>query len=193
VDHVKGILAEHKIPIDYVELNVFAKGFIDKPISFRLDENRITQILIGEALYSRKDVAIRELLQNSVDACRLRKFLEPNEPVAIRIYREGNRLVVEDNGTGMDYDIALSFLANKGLSYYASEEFRAMREQMDFDPVSRWGLGILSCFLIASELVIETKRQGKDPCRFTIANVGEGMALRGGLLEEARDDCHSGP
>jgi len=184
VDHVKGILSEHKIPIEYVDAHIYARGFIDKPISFRLDESRITQLLIGEALYSRKDVAIRELLANSVDACRLRKCSQLSYSPEIRIYKQGNRLVVQDNGIGMDYEKALNFLATKGFSYYTSDEFGKIRHQLDFDPISRWGLGILSCFLIASEILIETKKEGKDPCRFVITNVGEGWRYEQGSLKE---------
>lgn len=185
VNHVKGIFAEKNIPIEYVEARVDARGFIDKPISFRLDEKRITQMLIGEALYSRKDVAIRELLQNSVDACRLRKSLEPSATISVRIYREGNKLVIQDNGVGMDYEIAYNFLANKGFSYYTSEEFNKLKNDVGFDPVSRFGLGVLSCFLIASEIIVETMKKGKSPCRFIIKDVAEGWRFEQGSIQEA--------
>ncbi len=183
VDQVKGILAEHKIPIELVEVHVDARGFVDKPISFRLDEEKITKLLVGKALYSRNDVSVRELLQNAVDACRLRQAVNPQASVAIRIYRENDRIVVEDNGVGMDYEIAIKFLANKGFSYYDSEEFEKLGE-LSFDPVSRWGLGFLSCFLIASKVAIETRKEGKDACRFIIASVGEGWRYEHGYRKE---------
>jgi signal transduction histidine kinase len=136
VDHVKGILAERGILIEYVEVHIDSRGFIDKPIAFELDEKRITQLLIGEHLYARKDVAIRELLQNAVDACRLRRSLS-NTSVEIRIYRQDGKLTVQDNGIGMDYGSAFAFLAHKGYSYYESEEFKKMATQVNFDPISR--------------------------------------------------------
>lgn len=174
VDHVKGILAEKQIPIEYVEAHIDARGFIDKPISFKLDERKVTDILIGSSIYSRQDVSIRELLQNSVDACRLRKTKNPSMEVKIRIYKDGEQLVIEDNGVGMDYETASTFLSNKGFSYYTSEEFNKLKDTIDFDPISRWGLGILSCFLIAKDLKIETKYENKDSCKFLISDVGEG-------------------
>ncbi len=147
---------------------------MNKPIAFTLDQAAVTQLLIGEELYSRKDVAVRELLQNSVDACRLQKNIHPRENLHIRIYKEESHLIVQDNGTGMDFETALNFLSKKGLSYYRSQEFKSIQPRLDFDPISRWGLGILSCFLIASNFVIETQMEGKAPCKFTITNVGEG-------------------
>lgn len=180
VDHVKGILAQRRIPIEYVEVHIDARGFIDKPISIRLDEARVTQLLIGEHLYSRKDVAVRELLENSVDACRARASHSPQ----IRIYLEGDKLVIQDNGIGIDFETAYKFLAQKGFSYYQSDEFKENVRASSFDPISRWGLGILSCFLIASEISIETKKQGSDSCKFLIPNVSEGWRCEEGALSE---------
>jgi hypothetical protein len=180
VDHVKGILAERGIPIEYVELHVDARGFIDKPIGFRLDEKKVTQLLVGEHLYSRKDVAIRELLQNAFDACRSRG----DDSAEIRIYVNGDKLVVQDNGIGIDFENAYNFLAQKGFSYYQSDEFKRTAQASSFDPVSRWGLGILSCFLIASEMCIETKKKDKESCKFLITGVAEGWRYEEGSLRE---------
>jgi hypothetical protein len=173
-------LALRRIHLEYVEPHIYARGFIDQPIAFRLDEARVTQLLIGEHLYSRKDVAIRELLQNSVDACRARGTTS----AWIRIYIDGEKLVVQDNGIGIDFEAALNFLARKGFSYYQSEEFKQSDQASRFDPISRWGLGFLACFMIASELCIETKREGKDACRFLIPNVAEGWRYEKGALTE---------
>jgi hypothetical protein len=180
LDHVKAILAVRNIRLEYVEPTIYARGFVNEPIAFRLDEASITQLLIGEALYSRKDVAVRELLQNSVDACRARGKI----PTHVRIYIENDKLVVEDNGIGMDFRRAYDFLARKGLSYYMSKEFKETKHEVEFDPISRWGLGILSCFLIASDVHIETMMAGKEPCRFLIRNVGEGWRYEKGSLKE---------
>jgi hypothetical protein len=180
LDHIKAILAVRNIRLEYVEPTIYARGFVNEPIAFRLDEASVTQLLIGEALYSRKDVAVRELLQNSVDACRA----QGKTPTHIRIYIENDRLVVEDNGIGMDFRRAYDFLARKGISYYMSKEFKETKHEVEFDPISRWGLGILSCFLIASDLHIETMMAGKEPCRFLIRNVGEGWRYEKGSLKE---------
>ena len=178
LDQVKGILALNGLELDYVDVKIFNRGFIDKPIAFRLDETRITELLVGEALYSDKTVAIRELLQNSVDACRSR-FKDPSLG-QIRIYREGDDLIVSDNGEGMDFETAYDFLARKGFSYYKSMDFQKAHPSANFDPISKWGLGILSCFIIASSAIIETQREGKEPCRFLIPSLGEGWRYEKG-------------
>jgi len=76
LNSVKAILASQGIVLDLIKAHIDTRGFINKPIAFELDRKAIVDLLIGTALYSRKDVAIRELLQNSVDTCRLRRLLD---------------------------------------------------------------------------------------------------------------------
>ena len=174
VNNVKGILSEKGIHIEYVEAKIEARGFIDMPIGFRLDTEKVTKLLIGEGLYERADAAIRELLQNSVDACRLRnRLLQHHEP-KISIYLNDGNLVIEDNGIGMSYTEAYNFLSNKGFSYYKSQEFEDLKGQLGFDPISKWGLGALSCFMIANTMEIESKREGFEACSFAVSDVQEG-------------------
>ncbi len=82
----------------------------------------------------------------------------------------------------MDFESAFEFLSNKGLSYYRSEEFKSLQKNTDFDPISRWGLGVLSYFLISDGFEIETKKEGNDPCRFMIKNAREGWRYEQGAM-----------
>ncbi|MCH8302849.1 MAG: hypothetical protein IH912_08860 [Proteobacteria bacterium] len=54
-----------------------------------------------------------------------------------------------------------NYLAIAGKSYYHSEAFE--REGLNVDPISRFGIGILSCFMVADELHIETFRDPYMP------------------------------
>lgn len=174
INNVKGILGERGIPVEIVEARVETRGFINKPIGFELDTENVTKILIGEGIYNRRDAAIRELLQNSVDACRIRAAFEEEITPEVKIYLEGNELVVEDNGTGMSYHEAKNFLSKKGNSFYKSEDFMKIKDKLHFSPISMWGLGVLSFFMIAKGMTIETKRQNSDACKFTVKSVQEG-------------------
>lgn len=168
INHVKTILATgingKALPLDYITLKVDTKGFMREPIEFELDRKKLLDLLIGERLYSRKDVAIRELIQNSIDACRLRKLVEGNYNAEIVIEEDDGIIAIEDNGIGMDFETAKDYLSLVGASFYFSEEFEDLLSRAEpFDPISRWGLGILSCFLISSKVVIETKRAESPP------------------------------
>lgn len=174
LDDVKVILAQYGVLLDYVELAVETKGFINEPISFDVDQKRITELLIGEHLYSRKDVAIRELLQNSIDACRMKKSFEEACSPRITFYKDDKTLVINDTGFGMDFETAKKYLSMIGASLYTSKEFEKLKKKATFDPISRFGIGILSCFLISSQVIIETKQKGKPGCRFSIKDLNEG-------------------
>ncbi|MHA1363794.1 MAG: HD domain-containing protein [Candidatus Freyarchaeota archaeon] len=148
-------------------MNIEAIGYKSYDIKFSLEEKKIINLLMGERLYKRKEESLRELLKNSVDACRYRKELLEKQP-GIKYIPEivfeltpDNRLIVTDNGAGMDEDKIERYLAKIGDSFYESEEFR--EKGVKFTPVSELGIGILSCFMIANKIVIETKTDDSDP------------------------------
>ena len=184
LNNVKGILAQYGIVLDYVELKLETRGFIDKPISFEVDKKRIVGLLIGEHLYRNRDVAIRELVHNSIDACKLQKQIEPDTSFKITLRRPAQDILeVEDNGIGMDYSTAKRFLSIVGASYYDSEEFKRFIEDKKFDPIAKFGIGIMSCFLISEGVTIETKKKGFDPCRFTVDSTEQAWKYEKGSLE----------
>lgn len=82
----------------------------------------------------------------------------------VRHSDDGNATIVcRDFGTGMDDYIVRNYLAVAGVSYYQSDDFR--RQGLNMDPISRFGIGILSCFMVADRIEIETCRepQAGDP------------------------------
>ena len=54
-------------------------GYVYRDFAFRLNESSISKILMGEGLYANKAVALRELIQNSIDACRVKALLTHEE------------------------------------------------------------------------------------------------------------------
>ena len=87
-------------------------------------------------------------------------------------------LRVSDLGTGMTLDQIQRYLSALGRSYYKSPEFDAERQLMRrhglvSTPISQFGIGILSCFMLAEWIEIHTcpcqnhnpDRQRNDPAR----------------------------
>ena len=65
-------------------------------------------------------------------------------------------LIAQDNGIGMNLEVLQKYFLNIGSSYYRSKEFQKVRNSLinkgvDFDPVSRFGIGILSYFMISDQ------------------------------------------
>jgi hypothetical protein len=156
---------------------IHAEGYKYVPYRFELDDQRIYSLLMGGAIYDNPLVAVRELVQNAVDACKLRDALtELSDPgvqemsVKNRIfvrYEEPTsespepKLTVTDTGAGMDELILRTYFLKVGQSYYRSTEFNKHRVELrkaglDFAPVSEFGIGFLSCFLLADRVKVET-------------------------------------
>lgn len=135
---------------------------------FSLSKKQIIDLLMGTKLYGKPEVALRELLQNSIDACLLRKKLselwkiEYTPKVKVSLYTKNNvdYLRVSDNGIGMNQHIIDNYYTNVGCSYYSSREFNELMVSFEssFTPISRFGIGILSCFMVCDSMEVTTRR-----------------------------------
>lgn len=139
-------------------------------IGFKLDDESVASLLMGINLYKSKTLFLREILQNSVDACRHRLAMHqqapahgPYEPrIIIKLARDSDErdwIEIEDNGMGMDERIVKNFFARIGKSYYRSGDFLQDRTRLGlaFKPVSQFGIGVLSVFMACDLLHVETR------------------------------------
>lgn len=136
---------------------------------FNLSKRQVIDLLMGTKLYGNPEIALRELLQNSIDACLLRQAQEAKwghsiykPEITVKYYTENNDEILEvtDNGTGMDEYIIDNYYSKVGSSFYKSTDFYNLKadSNADFTPTSRFGIGILSCFMVADTLIVDTKR-----------------------------------
>ncbi|SFS52881.1 HSP90 family protein [Marininema halotolerans] len=122
--------------------------------------------LLSHHLYSGPQVFIRELMQNGVDAIQGRKLIDEEHQGRLDIQvvkATGNQqpsLVFEDNGIGLTEEEVHRFLATIGES---SKRADLAKQRNDF--IGQFGIGLLSCFMIADEILMITKsaRQGDHP------------------------------
>lgn len=140
-------------------------SYIYTDFRFQLDYDRIVSLLMGTELWGDPSVVFRELLQNALDACRHRQALSQRlgvsytPKISFHITEHSSSrqaiLTCSDNGTGMNQHIIENFLMRIGRSYYSSTEFR--RQNLDIYPISQFGLGIMSCFMLTDKVHIETQ------------------------------------
>ncbi|MEV4314133.1 hypothetical protein [Actinocrispum sp. NPDC049592] len=156
-----------------------AQNFSRPVPRFRLDEARIRELLMGEQLYGDKSLAIRELYQNALDACRWRKARhEASGDRAwtgeIRFWQgmENGRHVLKckDNGIGMGESDLREVFSRVGVRFPDRREFHDEVAEwaasgVQFIPNSRYGIGVLSYFMLADEIRVTTRRMGRgdDP------------------------------
>ncbi len=148
-------------------------GPVNGVIRFRLDEARVQELLMGENLYRDRSLAIRELYQNALDACRYRhartKADDPHNGYQGRIeftqgVEEGRHfLECRDNGIGMDETILSQAFSQAGVRFTDLPDFKDEQQEWDrrgirMHPTSRFGIGVLSYFMLADEIRVTTRR-----------------------------------
>ncbi|MDP8267672.1 MAG: ATP-binding protein [Candidatus Tenebribacter davisii] len=157
--------------------------YIFRETKFNLSKNQVIDLLMGTKLYGDPEVALRELLQNSIDACLLRQAMEKNwnnayVPKLLVKYikvEDEDILIVEDNGIGMDQEIIDKYYTRIGTSFYKSADFYDLKAESkaDFQPTSRFGIGILSCFMVSDTLIVDTRKvyaphSSSEPINLTV-------------------------
>lgn len=143
---------------------------------FTLNQNKILDLLMGVRLYKNPYACIRELYQNSLDACRCKIALTKakNAQISGQIEfgliedRTGKYIYCKDNGIGMTEDVIENYLLKIGNSYYKSEDFYRKQSAWDssFAPTSQFGIGILSCFILGTRMEIVTRSEEKGTCLY---------------------------
>lgn len=138
--------------------------------------------LLSNHLYSTPQVFIRELLQNAVDAITARKKLEPffEEKISLEVYHPKGApptLYIEDNGIGLTESEIHECLAKIGQSSKSLES--------DEDFIGRFGVGLLSCFIVSDEIVLITRSinsdetiewRGKSDGRYQVRKLEQSMS-----------------
>jgi hypothetical protein len=180
--------------------------------AFRPNTSRLLEILGGVELYGRPIAAIRELLQNAFDAVREHIAYErlniPNATDAadpkwltelgqrhtVRLDLSRDKadenvvwLTCEDDGIGMTKAIIENHLlvaGNVRRGDLLDLERRCRERGFSTGRTGKFGIGVLSYFLLASEAIIESRRSqvagdaDREAWHFSSAGVGDFGELR---------------
>eukprot|EP01084_Bolivina_argentea_P257009 432901_1 len=121
--------------------------------------------LLRNALYSKKELFLRELISNALDAIIRVKTLHDHyqkksyKPrITIIHILHANNLIITDNGIGMtknDLENYLGTICNSGTKKYI-QSLTTYTEAVD-DMIGMFGIGFRSCYAIADKIVIKTK------------------------------------
>lgn len=166
---------DFKLPYGIDRNQIKSQGYDYGEYTFTLKKERILDLFMGEQLYTDKYVFIREIIQNAIDTSSYRKFWEESRgaehfkvpPIEIYDWLDeyGNHYVrINDYGMGMNTKIIENYFLKVGESYYKSDDFIAEKMKIqnqsayksDFQPISQFGIGFLSCFLMCDSIEIYT-------------------------------------
>src|SRR5580700_9877673 len=142
--------------------------------SFEADVSRLLHLMV-HSVYSDREIFVRELVSNAADACEKLRYesiakpelIEDGAPFAIEITidPDAKTLTFSDNGIGMTRED----LTN-GLGTIARSGTKAFLDKLAAEDVSKeaaaligqFGIGFYSSFMVADEVVVDTRRAGTD-------------------------------
>lgn len=140
-------------------------GFNFSDFKLSLDYSAVTDLLMGEHIYGSKKYGLREIIQNSIDACKTMQEtaerhpdfrLQKYEPfIQIVIDRDRNQVTILDNGSGMTVDILKKYFLNVGVSYYKSDDY--VFQGRKYSPIGHYGIGFLACFMLSNTVEVITR------------------------------------
>lgn len=139
-----------------------------KKYEFQSEVKQLLNILVY-SLYKNKEVFLRELVSNAVDALNKVRFeILTNKEVEdkdaelridISINKTNHTLIVEDSGVGMDREELIEnigTIAHSGTANFLKKLAEAKgKEQVDM--IGKFGVGFYSSFMVAEKIHIYTK------------------------------------
>lgn len=149
------------------------QSYVPEKISFDVVPD-IIKLLVAPLYGSNPSYGVRELVQNSVDACREREFIH-RDSISGNIIKEYEAVIlvnifkvddnnayfeIEDNGKGMTIEEIKNYFMKAGASYRKSITWQ--RKYVDIEgnakvqKSGRFGIGVLAAFLLGDEIEVWT-------------------------------------
>jgi molecular chaperone HtpG len=136
--------------------------------------------LLAKSLYAESDVFIREMIQNAHDGIQRRTEAQKDQAPAgvIRITTNHTigTLTFSDNGCGLTENEIHDYLATIGRS--GTDDFRKRLldtgRHMEVTVIGRFGIGLLSAFVAASRVVVETRSVAAGSSAYRWTSDGQG-------------------
>ncbi|MEM6570907.1 MAG: molecular chaperone HtpG [Planctomycetota bacterium] len=140
-------------------------------------EAEVQQVLslVIHSLYTNRDIFLRELISNASDALDKLRFdaltdaglMDDGESLGIALEADpGTRVLrIADNGIGMDREELtqnLGTIASSGTRRFLEAAAAGGDTSERPDLIGQFGVGFYSAFMVADEVVVETRRAGSD-------------------------------
>jgi molecular chaperone HtpG len=130
--------------------------------------------LVTHALYSNKEIFLRELISNASDACDKLRFEaldhpelyedQPELDVRLSFDKAARTLTITDKGIGLSRQEAidnLGTIAKSGTKDFMSK--LSGDQKADAQLIGQFGVGFYSGFIVADKITVESRRAGLPP------------------------------
>ncbi len=141
-------------------------------LGFQTEAKQLLHLMI-HALYSNREIFLRELISNASDAIDKLRFDalsdaalvadDPDFKIRVEFDADAKTITVADNGVGMTREELIANLGTIAKSGTAEFLDRLTGEaQRDAQLIGQFGVGFYSAFMVADEVAVETKRAGAE-------------------------------
>lgn len=137
---------------------------------FQTEVKQLLQLMI-HALYSNREIFVRELVSNASDALDKLRFLSVQDDslmagdadlrIELSFDKDAGTLTIRDNGVGMSKEEVvqnLGTIASSGTKRFM--EAMEASQKKDANLIGQFGVGFYSAFMVASDVVVRTRRAG---------------------------------
>ncbi len=147
--------------------------------------------IIKKWLYSDKDIFLRELVANGVDAItKWKKLVEMGEAngtdepykVVVSTDEKAKTLTIEDNGLGMSEEEVEKYITQ--IAFSGAHDFLQKYEKSSGDGIiGHFGLGFYSAYMVADEVEIITKSYQNTPAVHWVSDGNSTYTIKAGEKE----------
>ncbi len=138
--------------------------------SFQAEVGRLLDI-VANALYSEREIFLRELISNAADACDRLRYQALTEQtlldgggdfqIDISLDKDAKTLTISDNGSGMTKEELvgnLGTIARSGTSNFVSQ--LTGDQKKDVSLIGQFGVGFYAAFMVADTVDVVSRRAG---------------------------------
>lgn len=174
--------------------------------TFQAEVSKLLDI-VAHALYSQKEIFLRELISNASDACDKLRYDSLTNPglvggsgayqITLTTNKKAKTLTVSDNGIGMNRDDlveTLGTIARSGTQAFmdtltqakgAKDKKKNGTDTSDIDLIGQFGVGFYSSFMVAERVEVVTRKADEEAAWLWISD-GTGEFT----IDEATRDQH---
>lgn len=143
-------------------------------LNFEAETKQILNLMV-HSIYTHKEIFLRELISNASDALDKARFESitksdkysdmDNLRIKIEIDEQNRILTIKDNGIGMTKEDAIQnigSIARSGTKAFLERIKRESENKNGIDLIGQFGVGFYSAFMVADNIIIETKNAESD-------------------------------
>ncbi|PZP84008.1 MAG: molecular chaperone HtpG, partial [Azospirillum brasilense] len=141
---------------------------------FAAETARVLNLMI-HALYTNRDIFLRELISNASDACDKLRYQaqqdsallkdEPELKIHLSFDEKAGTLTITDTGIGMDEADMIAHLgtiAKSGTGEFLNN--LSGDASKDVNLIGQFGVGFYSAFMVADKVTVRSRKAGTDAC-----------------------------